>query len=214
MWCELFLESLRHAPLIAILRGVVPAEVLEQGQVIVDSGIRVIEVPLNSPEPFDSIARLHQQFSSDCIFGAGTVTSLAEVREVAKAGGQLIVSPHCDPEIIRAARDSGLICVPGVATPTEAFVALKAGASALKLFPAELIGVSALAAFRQVVPPATLMFPVGGLTPESMLAYAQAGANGFGLGSALYRPGQAVGETAAKAARFVKTWRSLAASLH
>lgn len=206
---ELFLESLQDVPLIAILRGVTPAEVVELGKVIVDSGIRVIEVPLNSPQPLDSIARMRQQLPSGCIFGAGTVTSVAEVREVAKAGGQLIVSPHCDPEIIRTARDSGLICVPGVATPTEAFTALREGASALKLFPAELIGASALAALRQVVPPATRMFPVGGITPENMSVYARAGANGFGLGSSLYRPGQPLGETSDKAIAFVRAWRSL-----
>ena len=210
---ELFLQSLRHAPLIAILRGAVPAEVIELGQALVDSGIRVIEVPLNSPEPLESIARLSQHFPSGCLLGAGTVTRVPEVREVAEAGGQLIVSPHCDPEIIRAARDRGLICVPGVATPTEAFMALREGASALKLFPAELIGASVLGALRQVLPPATLMFPVGGITPENMSVYAKAGANGFGLGSALYRRGQSPEETAAKATGFVRAWRSLAKSI-
>jgi 2-dehydro-3-deoxyphosphogalactonate aldolase len=210
---ELFLQSMQDAPLIAILRGVVPAQVVALGEVLVNSGIRVIEVPLNSPEPLDSIARLREQFPSGCLLGAGTVTRVAEVREVAEAGGQLIVSPHCDPEIIRAARDRGLICVPGVATPTEAFMALREGASALKLFPAELIGASVLGALRQVLPPATLMFPVGGITPENMSVYAKAGANGFGLGSALYRRGQSLEETAAKATGFVRAWRSLAKSI-
>ena len=151
---ELFLQSLRHAPLIAILRGAVPAEVIELGQALVDSGIRVIEVPLNSPEPLESIARLSQHFPSGCLLGAGTVTRVAEV-----------------------------------------------------------IGAAVLGALRQVLPPATLMFPVGGITPENMSVYAKAGANGFGLGSALYRRGQSPEETAAKATGFVRAWRSLAKSI-
>ena len=208
---ELFRESLRRFPLIAILRGVSADEVVELGNVLLECGFRVIEVPLNSPRPLQSIQRLRESLPADCIVGAGTVLSATQVREVASAGGQIIVTPHSDPSVIRAAKDAGLICAPGVVTPTEAFAALAAGADALKLFPAELVSPTVLAAMRSVLPPSTLMLPVGGITPESMQAYRKAGASGFGLGSALYRAGQSLEQTTLNARRFVQAWQLLAA---
>ena len=208
---ELFRESLRRFPLIAILRGVSADEVVELGNVLLECGFRVIEVPLNSPRPLQSIQRLRESLPADCIVGAGTVLSATQVREVASAGGQIIVMPHSDPGVIRAAKDAGLICAPGVVTPTEAFAALAAGADALKLFPAELVSPTVLAAMRSVLPPSTLMLPVGGITPESMQAYLKAGASGFGLGSALYRAGQTLDQTTANARRFAQAWQLRAA---
>ncbi len=208
---ELFRESLRRFPLIAILRGVSADEVVELGNVLLECGFRVIEVPLNSPRPLQSIQRLRESLPADCIVGAGTVLSATQVREVASAGGQIIVMPHSDPSVIRAAKDAGLICAPGVVTPTEAFAALAAGADALKLFPAELVSPAVLAAMRSVLPPSTLMLPVGGITPESMQAYLKAGASGFGLGSALYRAGQTLDQTTANARRFAQAWQLRAA---
>jgi 2-dehydro-3-deoxyphosphogalactonate aldolase len=208
---ELFLESLRRLPLIAILRGVTTGEVIELGKVLHESGFRVIEVPLNSPMALQSIQRLRESLPPDCIVGAGTVLSAMQVREVFSAGGQIIVMPHSDPGVIRAAKDAGLICVPGVVTPNEAFAALAAGADALKLFPAELVSTQVLAAMRSVLPPSTLMLPVGGITPLSIKDYLNAGASGFGLGSALYRAGQSLEQTTANARRFVKAWQLLAA---
>ena len=208
---ELFRESLRRFPLIAILRGVSADEVVELGNVLLECGFRVIEVPLNSPRPLQSIQRLRESLPADCIVGAGTVLSATQVREVASAGGQIIVMPHSDPGVIRAAKDAGLICAPGVVTPTEAFAALAAGADALKLFPAELVSPTVLAAMRSVLPPSTLMLPVGGITPESMQADLKAGASGFGLGSALYRAGQTLDQTTANARRFAQAWQLRAA---
>ena len=208
---ELFRESLRRFPLIAILRGVSADEVVELGNVLLECGFRVIEVPLNSPRPLQSIQRLRESLPADCIVGAGTVLSATQVREVASAGGQIIVMPHSDPSVIRSAKDAGLICAPGVVTPTEAFAALAAGADALKLFPAELVSPAVLAAMRSVLPPSTLMLPVGGITPESMQAYLKAGASGFGLGSALYRAGQTLDQTTANARRFAQAWQLRAA---
>lgn len=208
---ELFRQSLQRLPLIAILRGVTADEVVELGTMLLECGLRVIEVPLNSPKPLLSIQRLRESLPADCIVGAGTVLSATQVREVASAGGQIIVMPHSDPGVIRAAKDAGLICAPGVVTPTEAFAALAAGADALKLFPAELVNPAVLAAMRSVLPPSTLMLPVGGITPESMQAYRKAGASGFGLGSALYRAGQSLEQTTLNARRFVQAWQLLAA---
>jgi 2-dehydro-3-deoxyphosphogalactonate aldolase len=180
------------------------------GEVLVQAGFRLIEVPLNSPQPLRSIERLAQAFGSHCLIGAGTVTSAAQVTDVAQAGGRLIVMPHSDAQLIRAAKAQGLWCAPGIATPTEGFAALAAGADALKLFPAELLGPSVVKALRAVFPADTLFLPVGGITPHNMAAYAAAGASGFGLGSALYKPGMTAQGVAAKAAAFVKAWRSIA----
>jgi 2-dehydro-3-deoxyphosphogalactonate aldolase len=181
-------QALAACPLIAILRGIAPTEAAEVGQALGDAGWRIIEVPLNSPRPLDSIATLAQALP-DVLVGAGTVLSAAQVHEVHKAGGQLIVSPNFDADVVRAAGDLGMVCVPGVGTATEAFAALAAGASGLKLFPAEMIPPAAVRALRAVLPTSALLIPVGGIDTSNMAAYVQAGASGFGIGSALYKPG-------------------------
>jgi len=188
-------------PLIAILRGVRPDEVEAIGDVLIHAGFRILEVPLNSPDPLDSIARLARRFP-DALIGAGTVMTPQAVHDVAQAGGRLILMPHSDPAVVCAARDAGLLCVPGVATPTEAFAALANGASALKLFPAEQMPPAIVKAWRAVVPHQVRLLPVGGINPDSMAAYLAAGAAGFGLGSALYRPGMTAAEVAQRAQAF------------
>lgn len=199
---------LERCALIAILRGIEPASAVAIGTRLFDAGFRIIEVPLNSPQPLESIRRLAAAFSAECLIGAGTVTDPASVDAVVQAGGRLIVMPHSDPAVIRAAKAAGLLCTPGVATPTEGFAALANGADALKLFPAELLGPPVLRAWRSVFPPATLFLPVGGITPASIGPFLAAGAGGFGLGSALYRPGAVADEVAASAAAFVAALRA------
>lgn len=190
-------------PLIAILRGVRPAEAGPIGEALLDAGFRVIEVPLNSPEPLESIARLADACGDRARVGAGTVLSPRQVGEVAAAGGTLIVSPNADAAVIRATKGAGLVSAPGVATPTEGFAALAAGADLLKLFPAEQITPGVVKAWRAVLPPEVPLVPVGGITPETMAAYVASGASGFGLGSALYRPGMSPAEVLESARRFV-----------
>jgi 2-dehydro-3-deoxyphosphogalactonate aldolase len=194
---------LRPLPLIAVLRGITPVEIDAVGAALIDNGFRILEVPLNSPEPFDSIARLEHRFGGRCLTGAGTVVKVADVARVAAAGGKLIVMPHGDVAIVREAKRLGMLCVPGVATPTEAFAALDAGADGLKMFPAEQLSPAALKAWRAVLPKDALVFPVGGIRPDNMTGYWEVGANGFGTGSNLYAPGataDAVREAAARCA--------------
>lgn len=195
-------------PLVAILRGITPAEAQAVTEVLYAEGFRIIEVPLNSPRPFESIALIRRVLPADALVGAGTVLHLDDVQRLSDAGGEIVVMPHADTQIIRAAKDAGLICVPGVATPTEAFAALAAGADALKLFPAELVSPAAVKALRAVLPKATRLLPVGGITPTNMAPYIAAGANGFGLGSALYAPGRPAIDVAACARDFAAAWRS------
>ena len=204
-----FLDPL---PLIAILRGVRPEEVVEIGGALAGAGFRVIEVPLNSPGPYESIHLLREALGDDVLIGAGTVTSAQQVRAVADAGGGIIVLPHGDAAVIRAAKHAGLVCVPGMATPTEGFAALAAGADALKLFPAEMIGPPGLKAMRAVFPRDTLVLPVGGIDPDTMAGFVAAGASGFGLGSALYRPGMAVEEVTRNARAFTEAWERIRTS--
>jgi 2-dehydro-3-deoxyphosphogalactonate aldolase len=203
-------QALRPLPLVAILRGVSPVEVSSIGAALFAAGFRVIEVPLNSPEPFRSIERLARDFSGEAVVGAGTVLTRDEVRLVARAGGRLIVMPHADSPLIAAAKDAGLWCAPGVATPTEAFSALAAGADALKMFPAEALPPAVVKAWRAVLPADVRLMPVGGITPDGMAAYVAAGVGGFGIGSALYRPGMPAEEVGARAAEFVAAWRAAA----
>jgi 2-dehydro-3-deoxyphosphogalactonate aldolase len=181
-------QALAACPLIAILRGIAPTEAVDVGQALADAGWRIIEVPLNSPRPLDSISALAEALP-DALVGAGTVLSAAQVHEVHQAGAQLVVAPNFDADVVRAASDLGMVCVPGIGTATEAFAALAAGASGLKLFPAEMIPPAAIKALRAVLPSSTLLMPVGGIDPSNMAAYLQAGASGFGVGSALYKPG-------------------------
>jgi 2-dehydro-3-deoxyphosphogalactonate aldolase len=199
-------EHLQHLPLIAILRGLTPAEALPIGLALAEAGLRIIEVPLNSPDPLRSIEMLARELGGSCLIGAGTVLSAAQVQQVADAGGRLIVMPHGDAAVIRSAKARGLACAPGIATPTEGFAALAAGADALKLFPAELLTPAVLKALRAVFPADTLFLPVGGITPQNLGAYVAAGASGFGLGSALYKPGMTVAQVKANALAFAKAW--------
>jgi 2-dehydro-3-deoxyphosphogalactonate aldolase len=196
-------------PLVAILRGVTPEEVLAIAHALVDAGFAIIEVPLNSPRPLESVRLLHEAFGDSVLIGAGTVTSAEYVRHVADAGGRLIVMPHSDPAVVRAAKGMGLACVPGVATPTEGFAALANGADALKLFPAELLTPAVLRAMRSVFPTETRFLPVGGISPETMAEYVAAGASGFGLGSALYKRGDDAATVAQHARAFVTAWRRM-----
>jgi 2-dehydro-3-deoxyphosphogalactonate aldolase len=202
-------DALSPLPLVAILRGVRPDEVVAIGEALVAEGFRAIEVPLNSPEPVESVRRLAAALGDRALVGAGTVLSPDQVAEVAAAGGRLIVMPHGDPAVIRAAKARGLQCAPGVATPTEGFAALAAGADALKLFPAEMLGPAVLKAMLSVFPKGTLFLPVGGVAPGNMAPFVEAGASGFGLGSALYKPGQGVAEVARNARAFAQAWAAL-----
>lgn len=188
-------------PLVAILRGLTPAEAPAIGQALVDGGFRLIEVPLNSPQPLDSIAALAKAFPQ-ALVGAGTVLDVAQVRAVHEAGGQLIVSPNFDAAVVREAVRLGLVCLPGVMTPTEAFGALAAGAHGIKLFPAEMASPAVVKALRAVLPASTLLLPVGGIGTGNMAAYRAAGAQGFGIGSALYKPGKPAAEVRADAFAF------------
>lgn len=184
-----FDAALSALPFIAILRGITPEETDAVGVALYETGFRLIEVPLNSPEPFESIGRLRRQLPQDAVIGAGTVMQAAQVDALVAAGGELVVMPHADVSVIAAAKRAALLCVPGVVTPTEAFAALAAGADALKMFPAELLTPSVIGALRAVLPRSTRLLPVGGITPVNMRGYIAAGAAGFGLGSALYRAG-------------------------
>lgn len=201
--------ALQHLPLIAILRGVKPEEVEGIADALYAEGLRVIEVPLNSPNALDSIARVARRMPADAVVGAGTVLSVQAVADVQAAGGKLIVMPHADVDVIRAAKARGLFCVPGAATPTEAFAAVHAGADALKLFPAELVTPTIVKAMRAVLPKDLRLLPVGGITPDTMGPYIQAGAAGFGLGSALYSPGLSAADVGQRARAFVRGWHAL-----
>jgi 2-dehydro-3-deoxyphosphogalactonate aldolase len=203
-----FAAYLAAFPLVAILRGITPAEVEAVGLTLVRHGFRILEVPLNSPDPFDSIARLSRAVP-DALVGAGTVLDPADADRVAAAGGRLVVMPHGDVAVIRRAKSLGLACTPGVATPTEAFAALAAGADALKLFPAEGLPPAVVKAWLAVLPRGVALIPVGGINPGNMTPYWTAGARGFGLGSALYKPGMTVGEVDATARAFAAAVQTL-----
>jgi len=205
-----FENALRAMPLIAIVRGIKPAEAAPIAVALHAAGFRFVEVPLNSPEPFDSIARMRKALPADTVVGAGTVLRADDIERVEAAGAELVVMPHGDPGVIRAAKAAGLACVPGAMTPTEAFAALDAGADALKLFPAELISPRIVKAMRAVLPKAAHLFAVGGITPDSMAEYVRAGATGFGLGSSLYTPGAPADLVGANARRFAAAWRAVA----
>lgn len=193
-------------PLVAILRGLTPQEAPAIGAALAEAGFHILEVPLNSPQPLQSIELLAKQLGDRCLVGAGTVLSTAQVQDVNNAGGRLVVMPHADVEVIAAAHASGMVCTPGVATPTEAFAALRAGADALKLFPAEQLPPPVLKAWSSVLPAGTPLLPVGGITPERMAAYRQAGAAGFGIGSALYAPKTPADDVARRARAFIDAW--------
>ena len=186
-------------PLIAILRGVTPDEVEAVAAAILEAGVSLIEVPLNSPRPFDSIAKLARRFGGEAVVGAGTVTTLADVEAVADAGGDLVLSPNCNPAVIAATRTRGLTSVPGVLTPSEAFAALEAGAHALKLFPGEMLSPAAVKAMAAVLPKGTRFILVGGVDAVSIPAWRGSPVSGFGAGSSVYRPGMSPAEAGRRA---------------
>ena len=184
-----FFSAIEKHPLIAILRGIKPTEVVDVAEILIEKDFKIIEIPLNSPDPIRSIELLTHYFENHAIIGAGTVLDEASIRSIAEAGAKLVVMPNGNGVVVKAAKDRGLIAIPGIATPSEAFAMIEAGADALKLFPAEGIPPSVLKAMKAVLPSTVPILPVGGITPEKMNDYLKAGAIGFGLGSALYKPG-------------------------
>lgn len=200
-----FESAFTRCPLVAILRGLTPREALPVGRALAGAGFSVIEVPLNSPDPLQSI-RILADALPDAVVGAGTVLTTAQVRDVHAAGGRLVVAPNFDAAVVQAARALGLDCLPGVATATEAFAALAVGATGLKLFPAEMIPPAAVKALRAVLPRDAKLLPVGGITPDNMATYRAAGADGFGIGSSLYAPGLDAAAVGERAQRFRAAW--------
>ena len=203
-----FDPTAESAALVAILRGLEPTRAIETGRVLHASGIRVIEVPLNSPDPFASIAALTSSLGTDCLIGAGTVLDRDAVNRTHAAGGRLVVAPNCDPEVIRTALNLGMEVMPGIATPTEAFAAIRAGATKLKLFPASAYGPRFLQAVRAVLPKHIRMYPVGGVGAADIPTWLAAGADGFGFGSELFRPDYDLPEIGRRAAQMVQAWQS------
>lgn len=197
-----FAHALQTVPLVAILRGLTPAEALPMGQALTSTGWSLIEIPLNSPRPLESIAAMAGAHPG-ALVGAGTVLTPADVRNVHAAGGELIVSPNFNAAVVQEAVRLGLVCLPGVMTASEAFAALAAGATGLKIFPAEMITPAVLKALRAVLPASAVVLPVGGITPGNMAPYLAAGANGFGIGSALYKPGTSAAEVVESAMKFI-----------
>ena len=206
---ERWQDALTTLPLVAILRGLRPAEALDVGEMLIKAGFKIVEVPLNSPDPFDSIRLLADALKGRAIVGAGTVLSVAQVETLKAAGGEICISPNANPDVIRRAKALGMISFPAFFTPTEAFAAIDAGADAIKLFPAELAGVKGLKAMKAVLPRHMPVFPVGGVDPEGMQAYLDAGATGFGIGSAVFKPGDTPTQVYGKAKAFVDAWAKL-----
>ena len=201
-------EALAALPLIAILRGLRPPEAVQVAGILYDAGFRVVEVPLNSPAPLDSIARIAAHFAGRLVTGAGTVVESGAVPKLAEAGAELVVAPNFDRDVVGEAVSLGLAALPGVLSASEAFAALAAGAAGLKLFPAEMVPPPALKALRAVLDPATIVLPVGGISLANMAAYRDAGASGFGIGSSLYKPGMSTADVGETARRWVAAWRS------
>ena len=197
---------MRELPLVAILRGLKPVEAADIGEVLVEAGFRLIEVPLNSPQPLDSIATLRKRFPQATV-GAGTVLTAAEARDVTSAGGELVVAPNFDRDVVAETVRLGMVSLPGIMTPTEAFAALGAGAHGLKLFPAELASPAVVKALLAVLPKGTPLILVGGIGADNLAAWRAAGAAGFGLGSSLYKPGDDAATVRAKAASIVSAFR-------
>jgi 2-dehydro-3-deoxyphosphogalactonate aldolase len=205
-----FSTLMAELPMVAILRGIKPEEVLDHGEALINAGFSILEVPLNSPEPFKSIALLQQKFGDKALIGAGTVMRKDQVNQLVEIGAKLMVCPHTDVELIRAAKAAGLYAFPGFFTASEAFAAIEAGADAIKLFPAEaMTSPQVISALCAVVPRSVRICPVGGVTPLNIGSYIDAGAQGFGLGSALYKAGQSVETTSHNAQAFVAAWKAL-----
>jgi len=201
-------QRLLQLPLVGILRGLPPAQAAEVGHLLYAQGLRVLEVPLNSPEPFTSVRILRDSLPADCLVGTGTVLEPEDVLRTRDAGGQLVVAPNCDARVIGAALGAGLLALPGVATATEAFAALRAGTRHLKLFPANSFGPGYLKALREVLPPGTCLYPVGGVGAATIADWVAAGAAGFGFGGDLYRPAYELEEVGLRASRLVAAWRA------
>lgn len=208
---QTLLTRLSGVPLVAILRGLLPQDALSMGVALYEAGIRQLEVPLNRPGALDCIASLVRTLPEDALVGGGTMLCVADVDAVFNAGGRLMVSPNCDANVMTRAIECNMLCAPGVATPTEAFYALKTGAHALKVFPAEMVGLGGLKALKSVLPNGTPLWPVGGITPQSMAAWVGAGATGFGIGSQLFTPGLSVTEVHARATQYLQAWRAIGA---
>jgi 2-dehydro-3-deoxyphosphogalactonate aldolase len=204
-----FEDAAAQCGIIAILRGIKPSEVLDVGNALHAAGIRVVEVPLNSPDPFVSIAALADHFRDRMVVGAGTVLDADNVQRLKDAGGAISVSPDCNPEVIARAVQLGLTPLPGVFTPTEAFAAIRSGATHLKLFPAEAASPVTVKAWKAVLPKHVRLYAVGGVTPSNMQAWADAGCSGFGIGSNIYKPGMTADDVAKSAAAFVAAWNGL-----
>ncbi len=202
-----FDAAFAECPLIAILRGLEPEHAEQTGQALIDAGFRIIEVPLNSPDPFDSISRLVKSFGHHALIGAGTVTQLDEVKELHRIGAAIAISPHADAEIVQATRQEGMVSVPGILSATEAFAAIRAGANALKLFPMEMIGTSGVKALRAVLPKALRLIAVGGVETTNIGSFSAAGCSGFGLGGSLFKPEDSLQSVASKAKALIAAFR-------
>jgi 2-keto-3-deoxy-6-phosphogluconate aldolase len=201
-------QALASCNLVAILRGIRPDEVEAVGEVLIEAGWRIIEVPLNSPDPLKSIEALVKRFGDQALIGAGTVLSPAQVADVAATGAKVIISPNANPAVIKASRQADMVSLPGVATPTEAFAAIEAGASGIKAFPAEAIPPHVIKAWKAVLPKDIPVLAVGGVTPDNMADFVKAGAAGFGIGSSLYKPGADVASVKAQAIRFIAAMKA------
>ena len=208
-----FFNALAQCPLVAILRGIQPDEAVEVGTTLIAAGFTLIEVPLNSPEPLVSIAHLREACGGRAIIGAGTVLTEDEVAAVADAGGEIVISPNANKDVIVAAKRQGMVSLPGIATPTEGFTALDAGADALKLFPAEVLSPAVLKAMRAVLPADVPLLPVGGIGADNMAACVAAGADGFGMGSSLYKPGKAATDVGRDGRKIIAAWKACRASV-
>ena len=197
------LHYLEQMPLVAILRGITLAESLDVVACLFEAGIRIVEVPLNSPDPLHSINLIAEKFSAQMLVGAGTVLNTEQVKNVAAAGGRLIVSPNTNEGVIQSATALGMICIPGAATPSEVFTALEAGANGVKVFPAEMLSPTIIKSWRSVLPTSSIILPVGGISIDNMRDYWQAGANGFGIGGSLFHSGKSIEAISASAQEFV-----------
>ena len=202
-------DALNECNLIAILRGIKPEEVEAVGETLIEAGWRILEVPLNSPDPLKSIEKLQKQFGDKALIGAGTVLAPAQVADVAATGSKVIISPNANLSVIEASVAKGMVSLPGVATPTEAFAAIGAGATGVKAFPAEAIPPHVIKAWKAVLPKDIPVLAVGGVTPDNMKAFVDAGAAGFGIGGSLYKPGDSAEAVGAKAKQFIEAMRAI-----
>lgn len=208
MSLNIFQTAMSQLPMVAILRGVTPNEVIDVAQALKTEGFKIIEVPLNSPQPYESIKRLVDTFSDELIIGAGTVLTCEQVDKIHAIGGKIIISPNVNPDVIRLAKAKGLYCVPGFYTITEAFNAIDAGADGIKLFPADTLGAAGLKGMMAVLPKEVPVLPVGGVSNETIMGFLDVGAGGFGLGSGLYKAGMTVAQVTKNARGYINAYRA------